>query len=120
MTEFRIECFQNEYLPEGADVMNAVITVVAGGTSPVSNHDTGVNAGSTDRAELVIIDTSGSMMGSKLHEAKAATAELKAKLADVRAARQQKEADLAKTQEDLKQLLSVRQEAVAVMFGLVK
>ncbi len=56
----------------------------------------------------------------KAVEAKASTAELKAKLAEVRAARQQKEADLTKAQEDLKQLLSVRQEAVAVMFGLVK
>ena len=31
MAEFDIECFQNEFLPEGADVMNAVITVSAKG-----------------------------------------------------------------------------------------
>ncbi len=33
MAEFQIECFQNEFLPEGADVMHAVVTVTASGTS---------------------------------------------------------------------------------------
>ncbi len=56
----------------------------------------------------------------KAIDAKASSAELKTKLAEVRAAREQKEADLAKAQDDLKQILSVRQEAVAVLFGLVK
>ena len=56
----------------------------------------------------------------KAIDAKASTAELKAKLEAVRASRQQKEADLAKAQDELKQLLSVHQEAVAVLFGLVK
>ncbi len=56
----------------------------------------------------------------KALDAKASPAELKTKLAEVRAAREQKEADLAKAQDELKQLLSVRQEAVAVLFGLVK
>ena len=56
----------------------------------------------------------------KAVEAKAPSAELKAKLADLRAARQKQEADLAQAQEQLKQILSVRQEAVAVMFGLLK
>ncbi|HWW01307.1 MAG TPA: hypothetical protein VNZ64_16545 [Candidatus Acidoferrum sp.] len=56
----------------------------------------------------------------KALDAKASPAELKTKLAEARAAREQKEADLAKAQDELKQLLSVRQEAVAVMFGLVK
>ena len=27
MTEFQIECFQNEFLPQGVDVMHAVLTV---------------------------------------------------------------------------------------------
>ena len=33
MADFTIECFQNEYLPEGAQTMHAVITVTAAGTS---------------------------------------------------------------------------------------
>lgn len=56
----------------------------------------------------------------KALDSKAPAAELKAKLAAVRTAREQKEANLATAQEELKQLLSARQEAVAVMFGLVK
>lgn len=56
----------------------------------------------------------------KAVEAKASSSELKAKLADLRAARAKKEAELEKAQEDLKQVLSVRQEAVAVAFGLLK
>ena len=56
----------------------------------------------------------------KALEANASSAELKTRLAAVRTAREQKEAALATAQDELKQLLSVRQEAVAVMFGLVK
>jgi hypothetical protein len=37
----------------------------------------------------------------------------------VRAARKKKEAALAQAQEDLRQLLSVRQEAIAVTLGLL-
>ena len=72
MTEFRIDCFQNEYLPEGSDVMNAVLTVSAADT-PLGPERGEANL-STDRSEVIIIDTSGSMTGSKLHEAKVATA----------------------------------------------
>jgi len=56
----------------------------------------------------------------KAVEAKASSAELKAKLAEFRAARSKKEAELEKAQDDLKQVLSVRQEAVAVSFGFLK
>ena len=52
-------------------------------------------------------------------EAKASTAELKAKLAQFREARKRKEADLQKAQEDLRQILSIRQEAIAVTMGLL-
>lgn len=53
-------------------------------------------------------------------ESKASAAELKTALAAYRAARQKKEADLEKAQDELRQVLSVRQEAVAVAFGLLK
>ena len=56
----------------------------------------------------------------KAIESKASADELKTKLAKVREARKANEAKLEAAQEDLKKVLSVRQEAVAVMMGLVK
>ncbi len=56
----------------------------------------------------------------KAIENKASTAELKAKLANLRAARKKKEAELEKAQQDLLEILSTRQEAVAVTLGLLK
>lgn len=56
----------------------------------------------------------------KAVQAQAPNAEIKAKLAELRAARAKKEADLASAQDELKQVLSVRQEAVAVTLGLLK
>jgi len=76
MTGFTLECFQNEYLPEGADVMHAVVTVTSGGPAGYG-ADASPPAGGTDpadRAELLLIDVSGSMNGAKLQEAKSATA----------------------------------------------
>lgn len=51
---------------------------------------------------------------------KASAAEIKAKLADLRAARKKKEAELEKAQDNLREILSARQEAVAVTLGLLK
>jgi hypothetical protein len=53
-------------------------------------------------------------------EAKASADEIKAKLAKLREARKAGEAKLEVAQEDLRKVLSVRQEAVAVMAGLLK
>ena len=50
----------------------------------------------------------------------ASASEIKAKLAALRAARQKQEAELDKAQDQLRQLLSARQEAVAVTLGLLK
>ena len=55
----------------------------------------------------------------KAIEAKAPNDEIKAKLAKVREARKAKEAKLAEAQEELRKVLSVRQEASAVMAGLL-
>ncbi|WP_158841578.1 vWA domain-containing protein [Saccharothrix deserti] len=69
--EFAVEVFQNEYLPEGAAEVNAIVTVTATGTAadvaPVA---------SADAAEVIIVDTSGSMRypPTKLAAAKQATA----------------------------------------------
>ncbi|MFV0525740.1 MAG: VWA domain-containing protein [Acidimicrobiales bacterium] len=56
MSEFRAEVFQNEYLPAGADTVDAIVTVVADGVRPAA-------AGSSARefVELILLDTSGSM-----------------------------------------------------------
>jgi hypothetical protein len=46
-------------------------------------------------------------------------AEIKSRLDRVREVRKASEAKLAKAQDELRAVLSVRQEAVAVMFGLL-
>jgi hypothetical protein len=45
---------------------------------------------------------------------------LKSRLAALRGARKEAEAKLAAAQDELKQILSVRQEAIAVLNGLLK
>ncbi len=56
----------------------------------------------------------------KALDAKASSDELKSKLARVREAQKEKEAKLATAQEDLRKVLSLRQEATAVLMGLLK
>ncbi|CAM4146814.1 VWA domain-containing protein [Kibdelosporangium persicum] len=69
MTDFQIEVYQNEYLPQGAAEVNAIVTVTASGSAaPVASSGAAA-------AEVIIIDTSGSMHHppTKLAAAKAAT-----------------------------------------------
>jgi hypothetical protein len=54
MTTFTADTYQNEYLAEGATEVNAIVTVTATGAG-----DPG--AGPVRAAEIVIVDTSGSM-----------------------------------------------------------
>ena len=69
---FTAETFQNEYLAAGVDTVDAVVTVAAAGDPTV---DAGTVAGPGDRAEVIVVDCSGSMGGArKMHEAKAAAA----------------------------------------------
>jgi hypothetical protein len=70
---------------------------------------TGGGGGSTEQQEL-----------QRAIEAKAPNDELKSKLAKLRESRKASEAKLEKEQAELLEVLSVRQEAVAVMFGLLK
>ena len=56
----------------------------------------------------------------KAIDSNASKDELKAKLTKFREARKDKEAKLAKAQEDLKKVLSVKQEAAAVLNGLLQ
>ncbi len=68
MSDFTAEVFQNEYLPAGSDTVDAVVTVRAA-------DDIGTNA-QPDSVEVLVIDTSGSMLeerGAKMHAARIAT-----------------------------------------------
>ena len=67
MTTFSAQTYQNEYLPEGGSQVDAVVTVTASGS--------GGALGSTAAAEIIIIDTSGSMdyPPAKLRAAQQAT-----------------------------------------------
>jgi hypothetical protein len=64
---FTAETFQNEYLASGADAVDAVVTVAASGVAAPAAPNAG------QRAEVVVIDTSGSMgAGRKMQAAKEA------------------------------------------------
>ncbi|MFI5008824.1 MAG: VWA domain-containing protein [Solirubrobacterales bacterium] len=64
MTTFTAEAYQNEYLSAGGGEVNAVVTVTASGAAPA--------AASTQAAEIIIVDVSGSM-GTPRAKLKAAT-----------------------------------------------
>jgi hypothetical protein len=68
--EFTVETFQNEFLPAGGCEVNAVITVTSA-DGPDRPADA---AGAGGAAEIIIIDRSGSMSGSKIVEARRAAA----------------------------------------------
>jgi hypothetical protein len=69
MSEFGVEVFQNEFLPEGGREVNAIVTVTAA-EGPTTSGPSSAGA-----AEVIIIDTSGSMdyPPTKLRSAKQAT-----------------------------------------------
>ncbi len=70
-TDFTVDIFQNEYLPEGAREVNGIVTVTAPDDLPA-----GPVGGGASRAEAIIIDCSGSMdyPHAKIVQARAATA----------------------------------------------
>jgi hypothetical protein len=74
MTEstFTVEVFQNEYLPAGGRDVNAIVTV----TAPPAGQASAQAAAGGSRAEIIIIDCSGSMdyPHTKIVQARAATA----------------------------------------------
>jgi hypothetical protein len=69
MSDFQIEVYQNEYLPQGASEVNAIVTVTSTGSG-------GAPAKDTTAAEVIIVDCSGSMdhPRTKMAAAKRATA----------------------------------------------
>jgi hypothetical protein len=70
VSTFTADTYQNEYLPEGATEVNAVVTVTAGGSGA------GAAAGPAEAVEIIVIDCSGSMdyPPSKIRAARQATA----------------------------------------------
>jgi hypothetical protein len=69
MTSFTAEVFQNEFLPAGADTIDAVVTVRSSGEGAVGTTR-------RDAVEMIVIDTSGSMQeegGRKMRAARSAT-----------------------------------------------
>ena len=69
-TQFKAEVFQNQYLPEGAKEVHAIMTVTAQGGEGVAASPTG------GKLFGVICDISGSMHGQKIHAAKSAIAKI--------------------------------------------
>ena len=80
-----------------------------GGGSDQRGSSRGTRGGGSPEMELL-----SSALRDKMPDA-----EIKMRLDRLREARKANEAALAKAQEELRQVLSVRQEAVAVMFGLL-
>jgi von Willebrand factor type A C-terminal domain/von Willebrand factor type A domain len=60
MATFSAEVYQNEFLPDGGTDVHAIVTVTCTGAGEAGR------SGSGDAAELVIVDTSGSMEGENI------------------------------------------------------
>ncbi len=66
MATFSAEVYQNEFLPEGGSDVHAIVTVTCAGAGAAGSSDEGA------AAEIVIIDTSGSMGADKIAAAQQA------------------------------------------------
>ena len=75
MAEFSAEVFQNEFLSEGATDVHAVVAVTCTGAGSAGlTGAPSVNPGAGSIAEIVAVDTSGSMQGRNMDAAKHAAA----------------------------------------------
>jgi hypothetical protein len=68
MAEFSAEVFQNEFLSDGATDVHAIVSVTCSGAGEAGRGSDG------DAAEIIIVDTSGSMEGAKIVEVRNAAA----------------------------------------------
>ena len=68
MAQFTAEVYQNEFLPQGGTDVHAVVTVTCTGAGEAGRGEGG------DAAEIVILDTSGSMQGERFANAQRAAA----------------------------------------------
>ena len=60
MATFSADVYQNEFLPDGGTDVHAIVTVTCSGAGEAGQ------SGSGDAAEIVIVDTSGSMSGDNI------------------------------------------------------
>ncbi len=60
MATFSADVYQNEFLPDGGTDVHAIVTVACSGAGEAGQ------SGSGDAAEIVIVDTSGSMSGENI------------------------------------------------------
>jgi len=72
---FTLHIDQNKYLPTDGREVHAVLTISSTGDSPVTSAP-------AEAAEVIIVDTSGSMSGSKIRDARQAAATAVAALRD--------------------------------------
>jgi hypothetical protein len=68
MPTFNAEVFQNEFISEGATDVHAIVSVTCSGAGEAGQ------GGGGDAAEIIIVDTSGSMLDSKIQAAREAAA----------------------------------------------
>jgi VWA domain-containing protein len=68
MPTFNAEVFQNEFISEGATDVHAIVSVTCTGAGEAGQ------GGGGDAAEIIIVDTSGSMLDSKIEAAREAAA----------------------------------------------
>ena len=66
MATFSADVYQNEFLPDGGTDVHAIVTVTCSGAGEAGQ------SGSGDAAEVVIVDTSGSMSGENIAAAQRA------------------------------------------------
>jgi hypothetical protein len=71
MSTFTVDAYQNEYLPLGGSEVNAIVTVTSDGAAADAGGSARGGAGQPAAAEIVIVDTSGSM-GAPAHKIQAA------------------------------------------------
>jgi hypothetical protein len=74
VAEFSAEVFQNEFLSDGATDVHAVVSVTCTGAGATAAAGGVTDAGAAGVAEIVAVDTSGSMQGRNMEAAKHAAA----------------------------------------------
>lgn len=71
MTTFNLEAFYNEYLPDGGDVVDVIVSVSATGSATGAGIDG--DGRTSPGAVVIMVDSSGSMRGDRIREARRAT-----------------------------------------------